>query len=304
MKKVIYAVVLTASIMFSLSIAGNQKSANIIKVTTLIENTCISDRDDLNSEHGVSMHIKFGDTNILFDTGSSDNFIKNAGKLNVDINEVDVLVISHAHIDHGGGLNHFLKVNSKAKIYMHENAKKEYYYRDHNIGLDNKLLSKFSDRITYVSKDTEIIPGVSLLSSFGDKYLEPQNKNLYMNDGNTKKPDNMEHEIILVIQQDNGLVVFSGCSHNGILNMTDAALKKFPGYSVKAVFGGFHLAVPGTGKMAESQETVIKVAEIFHKLPVEKIYTGHCTGREAHDVLKTVLKNKLESFRTGSVFQL
>jgi 7,8-dihydropterin-6-yl-methyl-4-(beta-D-ribofuranosyl)aminobenzene 5'-phosphate synthase len=290
--------------MFNLSIAGKQKSVNTIEVTTLIENTCISDRHDLVSEHGVSMHIKFGDTNILFDTGSSDKFIKNAGKLNVDISEVDILVISHAHRDHGGGLNHFLKVNSKAKIYMHENVKKEYFYNEHYIGLDNKLLSKFENRITFVNEDTEIIPGVSLLSSFGEKYLKPQNKNLFMKDETTINADNMEHEVILVLKQKEGLVVFSGCSHNGILNMTDAALKQFPKFTVKAVFGGFHLAIPGTGKMAESQETVTKIVEFFQRLPVEKIYTGHCTGNEAFKILKNVLKHKLEPFRTGSVFQI
>jgi metal-dependent hydrolase (beta-lactamase superfamily II) len=73
--------------------------------------------------------------------------------------------------------------------------------------LDNKLLAKFKDRINYVNENTEIIPGVSLLTSFGEKYLKPRNKNLYMNDGKTKIPDNMEHEIILVLKREDGLVV-------------------------------------------------------------------------------------------------
>ena len=146
MKKNILPIVLLTLIMFSFAFAGNQNSQTEIIVKTLIENTRLNDRDDLTSEHGVSMHIKFGDTNILFDTGSSGNFITNAAKLNVDIREVDILVISHAHRDHGGGLNHFFKVNSKAKIYMHENSKKDYFYKDHNIGLDTELLSKFKNR--------------------------------------------------------------------------------------------------------------------------------------------------------------
>lgn len=297
-------IVFIFSLVFFLALTRNQKSENLIKVTTLIENTSISDRDDLSSEHGVSMHIRFGDTNILFDTGGSDKFIKNALKLEVNISEVDILVISHAHRDHGGGLDHFIKVNSKAKIFVHENAKNEFYYKDHYIGLDKKLLSKFKNRITYVNDDTDIMNGVSLLTSFGNTYLKPENKNLYMKEKQTINPDNMDHEVILVLKQNEEVVVFSGCSHNGILNMTNAALKKYPQYSVKAIFGGFHLAIPGTGKMAESQETVTKIAEIFQKLPVEKIYTGHCTGKEAFDVLKSVLKTKLEPFRTGSIFQI
>ena len=274
------------------------------KVTTLIENTRVAEKSDITNEHGVSMYIEYGDKNILFDIGATDNFIKNANKLDVDISAVDILIISHAHMDHGGALNYFLKENSKAKIYMHENTKNEYYYNDHYIGLDTKLFSEFEDRIVFIKEFTEVLPDVYLLTSFGDKYLKPQNNNLFMKDENGKNPDNMEHEIVLVLKPEDGLVVFSGCSHNGILNMTEAALKQFPDYSVKAVLGGFHLMNPATRSMAESEETVINIAETFLKLPVNKIYTGHCTGSEAYDVLDSVLKDKLEPFRTGSVFQL
>ena len=304
MKKIKFSIVFVASMMFFSTLIGKQEKENIITVTTLIENTCISERNDLISEHGVSMHIEFGNKSILFDVGSSDNFIKNASKLNINISDVDILVISHAHRDHGGGLDHFLKENSKARIYMHENTKKEYYYSDHHIGLDNKLLSEFENRITFIKEYAEIIPNVFLLTSFSNKYLRPRNSNLYMKDENGKNPDNLEHEIVFVLKREDGLVVLSGCSHNGILNMTDAAFKRFPNSPVKAVLGGFHLMNPGTGKMAESEETVANIANIFQTLPVEKIYTGHCTGNEAFRILENILKHKLAPFKTGSIFQL
>lgn len=76
----------------------------LIKV--LIENTAIS--KDFGCEHGLSLYIETGDRKILFDVGASELFLENAKKLGVDVSDVDYLVISHGHYDHGGGLRAFL----------------------------------------------------------------------------------------------------------------------------------------------------------------------------------------------------
>ena len=74
----------------------------MIKITVLNDNR--SDGKYLH-EHGLSFYIKT-DTNkkILFDTGQSDVFLKNAETLGIDVNRVDVVVLSHGHYDHGNGL--------------------------------------------------------------------------------------------------------------------------------------------------------------------------------------------------------
>ncbi len=69
-------------------------------LTTLIENTSIS--ASLMAEHGLSMHIETGEHTILFDTGQSDKLLENARVLGVDLDAIDVVVISHGHYDHAG----------------------------------------------------------------------------------------------------------------------------------------------------------------------------------------------------------
>lgn len=47
--------------------------------------------------------------NIIFDTGASGNFIKNADKLNIDLHETNYMILSHAHYDHCGGVRSFIE---------------------------------------------------------------------------------------------------------------------------------------------------------------------------------------------------
>ena len=80
-----------------------------MKIKVLSENTAIS--EEFACEHGLSVYLESGGLKILFDTGASDLFLKNAKTLGVDIADVDLLFLSHGHYDHGGGLKDFLRVN-------------------------------------------------------------------------------------------------------------------------------------------------------------------------------------------------
>ena len=79
----------------------------LIKI--LVENTSIS--KELGSEHGLSLYIETKKHKIMFDVGASDLFLQNAKGLDVNIADIDFLVISHGHYDHGGGLKTFLEEN-------------------------------------------------------------------------------------------------------------------------------------------------------------------------------------------------
>lgn len=92
------------------------------KITTLVEN-CVYGRK-LQAEHGLSLYIETPENRLLFDTGASDLFIRNARLLHIDLQKVDYLVLSHGHSDHTGGLRYFMELNTKATVV----CKREVFY--------------------------------------------------------------------------------------------------------------------------------------------------------------------------------
>jgi 7,8-dihydropterin-6-yl-methyl-4-(beta-D-ribofuranosyl)aminobenzene 5'-phosphate synthase len=280
-------------------------------ITTLVENTSPSDRKDLIAEKGLSLHIKYGNRNILFDVGVKRAVSSNARKLGVDLPSVDLLVISHHHFDHGGGLSIFLKENSKAPVYLRSRRGEAYYFgipglSKKYVGLDDRLFDEYSSRFKFVDQFCEISPGVFILTEIGDSYPRPKgNRLLFSKKDNSWNLDTFDHELILVIKENDRLVVFTGCSHRGILNMVDAVNKKFPGIPIKAVIGGFHqILLPMFDWMAAGKPDVEELGRIILEYPIEMAYTGHCTGQKAYRILKRVMGDKLAYLPTGSVIEI
>jgi 7,8-dihydropterin-6-yl-methyl-4-(beta-D-ribofuranosyl)aminobenzene 5'-phosphate synthase len=277
-----------------------------MKIISLVENTRLLDRKDLHTEHGLSLYILLKDQQILFDTGISGNFHLNAQKLNVNIAKVTHAVISHHHFDHGGGLGTFLEANQKARVYLRDSNTEQFSLDifgliKRPVGLDEMLFQLHPQRFEFINQFSEIAPDVFILTKINKRHTMPKgNRHLFMGTRSSKRLDDFEHELILVIKQSTGLVVLTGCSHHGILNMLDAVLEHFPGQKIKAVFGGFHLIdLPLINSMAGSKDDVAELGNAILKYPVEKVYTAHCTGIKAYRILKKVMGEKLEYFATG-----
>jgi 7,8-dihydropterin-6-yl-methyl-4-(beta-D-ribofuranosyl)aminobenzene 5'-phosphate synthase len=276
-----------------------------MKVTALIENTCCPGVEGVTAEHGLSLYVEHAGTRLLFDTGASGAFADNARRLGVDLAAVDLAVLSHHHYDHGGGLRRFLEINTRAPICLRGPTVADCHFRlrwmKRYIGLDQALLRQHAHRFRFVDERTEITPGATLLTTIERRFPEPRgNRNLYAVREGQRALDDFSHELVLVLHAPDGSVVFTGCSHHGILNMVAAVTQSFPDETIKAVFGGFHLVLlPPFNFMAGSRTEVEGIAHELLRSSVQRVYTGHCTGARAYDVLKGVMGDRLDYIATG-----
>ena len=273
-----------------------------MRITTLVENTKIS--DEYENKHGLSFHIETEKHNILFDLGPKNTFLTNSKKLNINLEEVDIVVISHGHNDHGGGLEEFLKINNKAKVYIHKDTFNEYYsmagiFKKY-IGLDKEL--KKNPRIILTEGDMKIDDELYLFSVVENRHkVSKFNKVLYKRVDGMYLEDDFVHEQSLIITENNKNVLMGGCAHNDIRNIIDKA-EVIIGKDLDYVISGFHIFNPSTG-ISESDLFINTLGDNLNKRNT-KFYTCHCTGMRAFKMLEEKLQDKIEYISTGQVLNI
>lgn len=271
-----------------------------MRVTFLIDNAA---RDEsLAHEWGLAVHIEYEGKNILLDTGGTGAFVKNAPSLGVELDKVDLGVLSHAHYDHSNGLAAFFELNDKAKFYLRKPTGENCYSRavlfKHYVGIHKGWLETYKDRIVYVEGDFEASPGVWLIPH-KTKGLDKLGKKarMYVKNGIRYRYDSFEHEQSLVFFTDKGLVIFNSCSHGGADNIINEVAATFPGQKLYALIGGFHL-------FGAPEADVRALAKRIADTGIERVFTGHCTGGHAFGILKETLGAKAERFYTGMDIEL
>lgn len=270
-----------------------------MKVTVLVENSTISNK--FRKKHGLSLYIESIDDSILFDLGPNKLYRKNAKKLDVDLDKINHVVISHGHIDHIGGLKY---LPATFKTYLYEETFNPLYASLKfglriKLSLDNKY--KSGKNVILTNGLFRISDRLQLFSDVFD--LCNSNKQDYLmivRDGKLLV-DEFYHEQNLLIHENNKHFLVVGCAHKGILNIINKA-EELIGNELDYVFGGFHLKNPLLGR-TDNQKDIIALAE---KLKTKKTiyYTGHCTGEKAYKMLKSVLGQQLHPLSTGKVIEL
>lgn len=264
-----------------------------MKVISLVENNTIC---GCKTAHGLSLYIEAENNKILFDLGPDDTLFENAEKLNVNLQDVNIVVISHGHRDHGGALKSFLLINKTAQIYIHEEAFLP--HRSHrptgiaDIGLDIEL--KKHPQITLTSGNYAIDSNLLLFTVSGEKVcLSGANSSLYEGD----KPDEFKHEQNLIIKG-NKTVLIMGCGHNGVVNIMASA----DSYNPQICIGGFHLTNP-SAKRNEPVELLNSIIEKLSHYPNTHFYTCHCTGVNVYNYLASKMDN-IKYLHCGDVIDI
>ncbi len=274
----------------------------MIKVTTLVENTSVS--PEYSHKHGLCLYIETSKHKVLFDLGSNRLFLENAKKLDVDVAQIDTVIISHGHADHGGALAGFFEVNNTAKVYIRENAFDKHKIKVmgmlFDVGLDESL--KKHPQVVLTDSRTVIDEELMLFSDiYNNKFPTKANKKLYARIDGMMKNDDFRHEQNLIISEGDKKLLFAGCAHAGIVNIKDKA-EKIIGGKFNSVVGGFHLYNPASRKR-ESDELIDGITDSLND-GVTMYYTCHCTGKKVFEIMKRKLKDKVRYVSVGTVLEL
>jgi len=259
-----------------------------MKLSVLTENTAGA---YFLAEHGLSYYIEYDNKKILFDTGATNVFLKNAEKLNINLQEIDIIALSHGHWDHGNGLN-FIK---NKPLICHPNSfiKRFRKGENKNIGLKltyEEIKAKFS--LTTSKEPYYITPNIIFLGEIPRlNNFESQITSFNKENG---EDDFIEDDTALAIIKDDGLIIVSACSHSGICNIIEYAKELTGIKKVKAVIGGFHLK--------KQDEQTIKTIEYFKENKVKKLLPSHCTQLPALAIFYEEFK--IEQVKTGMIFNI
>lgn len=270
-----------------------------MKVAVLSDNKQL--QGELGNEHGLCIYLETENYKCLLDTGASDMFIHNAEKMEIDLEDIDFVFISHGHSDHTGGLQSFLQINRKAKVVLSGKVLSQRFFsiRKGLHEISSKIdITHFEDRFIYIDEVTEFGNEIFVFPCIQAIYPMPKaNITLMTEDANGLKTDNFDHEIIVCVGVDD-LMVYTGCAHHGVLNILNT-VRSITGKRISNLIGGFHL-VDGYPEQYETEDEITDIAEsLVTNYPKTKIYTGHCTGDNVYRLLKKTLGNNLESFYTG-----
>jgi 7,8-dihydropterin-6-yl-methyl-4-(beta-D-ribofuranosyl)aminobenzene 5'-phosphate synthase len=265
------------------------------------------------AEHGFSMLIRVftGEkcNSILFDTGvSEEGIIINAQRMGIDLKEVSLIVLSHGHYDHFGGLQAAVKAINKPNlpIITHENMFKQrgtagpQGVRTHP---DFPPPEQLKPAQIINTKEPALIANQSVLVT-GEvprktSYERGYGLNRILNE-NEWQPDRwiLDDRALVLNLKGRGLVVVSGCAHAGIINTVRYAQEITGVKTVYAVVGGFHLS--GQDNENIIPQTLADLKQINPQLLVP----CHCTGWRANFAIAKMFPQAYVHNSVGNLYQL
>jgi len=222
------------------------------------DNTSVN--KEIKPDWGFSALVKYRGRNILFDTGGNAQVLaENMKKMGSDPKSIEFVVVSHEHWDHVGGLSAILRPGQKV-----------YFLKSFPESLKDKVKASGAG-LFEVAGFQEIIPGVYTTGELGGVLKEQS----------------------LILDTDKGLIIVTGCSHPGIVEIVRRS-KELLKKEVYFVIGGFHLGALGAGQ-------VEKIIAELKDLEVKKLAPCHCTGEKAISLFQKEFGNDFLKVGAGSI---
>jgi len=272
-----------------------------VKLTILCENS-VGRPIAACGEHGFACLVTTPKLTCLFDTGSGKTLLSNMACLDVDPHKIDLIVLSHGHSDHAGGLLPLLKEIGPRPVIAHPQIFTERCWRGQHelrdISLPHTLdqLEAAGAEFIFQKHKTTLAPGLIYSGMIprreeteqGDPSLlsrTPPQQRWQMDDF----PD----DAALSIETEKGLVILLGCAHSGLINTVEYFRSTLNRSRIHAIVGGTHL---GPASEEQFQTTV----SYLKQLDFDRLGVSHCTGQIRSAQLYAQFPNKVFFASVGS----
>lgn len=284
----------------------------MMKIICLIENT--SSNEKLFFEDGLSYFVEYNGKNYIIDAGLSGNAVENAKRMRLPINEISAVILTHNHLPHVGGIEHIMRLNPKAEIYIRAGAKKNVFKKSGlfrtSVGLDNGFFRKYANNIIAFNNFSEVCEGFYLTSCEDfDRKAQNPDRSYFVADENSKKPvpfDFSDESFAVIFpkkRKAEGLVLVGGCFHCGAENILETIARRYMGIPILAVIGGFHFSGSNSKTLNCSAEYVTQSARALKLSGAEKVYASHCTGFKGFDTMDEILGDRILYFSGGEALE-
>ncbi len=242
---------------------SSQVAGDFPEITVIYDNT--SQQEGLQAAWGFSCLIKVDDKTILFDTGGDGSILMaNMARLEIDPRSIDLVVLSHEHWDHVGGLPELLAETDSVTVYL---------LKSFPVSL-KKAVKKAGAALVEVTEPVQICEHAYSTGEMGTKLKEQA----------------------LILRTDRGLVLVAGCAHPGIVAMVRKAIELTESEAL-LVMGGFHLM----GKTASEIESIVSD---FKKLGVKYAAPCHCTGEAAIEMFHQSYQEHFVDISVGRIIDI
>jgi 7,8-dihydropterin-6-yl-methyl-4-(beta-D-ribofuranosyl)aminobenzene 5'-phosphate synthase len=271
------------------------------------------------AHHGLSLlltaHVGDERHTVLFDAGPEGaTLLRNAAILGVDFGAVEAAVLSHGHWDHGGGLlaavEAIARGGRRVDCFMHPGM----FVQRGNQRPDGTMfvlervpdparLAKAGANVV-ATREPQSIAGGTFYVSGEVPRVTPYEVGLPGHvrraaDGRSWEPDPfiMDERFLVAHVRGKGLVVFTACSHSGVVNVLTHARDVFASTPFHGVMGGFHLS-------GVTEKIIPDTIRDLKRFQPALLAPGHCTGWRAMSLMAREFGDELAPSAVGKRYLL
>jgi len=282
-----------------------------LRITVLAEDSVLYESAYL-GQHGVSFMLEGVSggniKRILVDVGQNpDALLSNMQTMGISPSIADVIVLTHCHYDHTQGIARVLRAISKKNVPViaHPSIFRLHFvthpYPRH-VGImkgDSRVeIEKAGGSLSLTRDPFIIMPGIMTTGEVKRRTdFEEVGIELKTIENGMIVDDLMLDDISVIANvKDKGLVIVTGCSHSGIINIANQAIEVSGVNKIESIIGGLHL-------VDASDIAIKRTVEEFSKLDVAWISAGHCTGFKAQAEFYYTFRERFLPLHTGMQFE-